>query len=387
MRMRGRSFIPGMLLDGTVRAALMAHGKFGIWSSKTATSILRYSDTYDTVAILDESKAGHDASEYVGAIGKGIPVVTGLADALQYDPEVLIIGIAPVGGALPDAWRAEIAEALTHGLDVVSGLHTFLGDDPEFAKLAKEHGATITDVRKPTRPPRIASGEGRNVAGPVVVTVGTDCSSGKMTTTVEFVRAAKARGIDAGFAATGQTGIMIGCDAGAPIDRVVSDFVAGATEELVLECDRQGKELVVVEGQGATTHPAYSGVTVGILHGSFPDLVILCHEEGRTHKGEYAEGDHPFPTLPLNEEIDIIHKLLAPVSGGRVVAVSLATPHLDEAAAKAAIERVADETGLPTTDPVRYGADVLVDAVVEAAQDLGKKGVARLRKSVATKAN
>lgn len=376
-----------MPLEGTVRAALMAHGKFGIWSSKTATSILRYSETYETVAVLDDTKAGHDASEFVGGIGKGIPIVAGLSDALVYDPEVLIIGIAPVGGALPEAWRAEIAQALTQGLDVVSGLHTFLGDDPEFAELAKKHGATITDVRRPVRPPRIATGEGRDVAAPVVLTVGTDCSSGKMTTTVEFVRAAKARGIDAAFAATGQTGIMIGCDAGAPIDRVVSDFVAGATEELVLECDKQGKELIVVEGQGATTHPAYSGVTVGILHGSFPDFVVLCHEEGRTHKGEYGEGDHPFPTLPLAEEIDIIHKLLGPVSGGRVVAVSLATPHLDDEEANAAIRRVGDETGLPTTDPVRYGADVLVDAVVEAAQRLDKKGVARLRKSVATKAN
>lgn len=387
MRMLGRTFIPGSPLAGAVRAALMAHEKFGLFTSKTAASILRYSDSYETVAVLDESKAGHEASEYVGDIGDGIPVVASLADALPFDPEVLIIGIAPVGGALPDAWRAEISQALEHGLDVVSGLHTFLADDPEFAKLAREHGATITDVRRPTRPPRIATGEGRNVSAPVALTVGTDCSSGKMTTTVEIVRAAKERGIDAGFAATGQTGIMIGCDAGAPIDRVVSDFVAGATEELVLECDKQGKELIVVEGQGATTHPAYSGVTVGILHGSFPDFVILCHEEGRTHKGEYGDGDHPFPTLPLPEEIDIIHKLLAPVSGGRVVAVSLATPHLTDEEADVAIRRVDDETGLPTTDPVRHGAGVLVDAIVEAAQELDKKGVPRLRKSMATKPN
>jgi uncharacterized NAD-dependent epimerase/dehydratase family protein len=296
-----------------------------------------------------------------------------------------VIGIAPVGGALPDAWRKEIRQALEHGMTVVSGLHTFLQDDPEFAEAARVGHGAIWDVRKPTKPPRIATGEGRFVDAPVVHTMGTDCSSGKMTVALEIVREARRRGVDAAFAATGQTGIMVGCDAGAPIDRVISDFVAGAAEELVLECARQGKQLIVVEGQGATTHPAYSGVTVGLMHGCFPDLIVLCHQWGRTHKGEYGNGAHPFPVLALNDEIDLIHRLLAPVTGGRVVAVALATHGMDEQAARDAIRRTQEETGLPTTDAVRFGAVVLMDAVAEAAARTKKKGGGLLRKSALTK--
>jgi uncharacterized NAD-dependent epimerase/dehydratase family protein len=363
----------------------MAHGQFGIWTSKTATCVLRYSKTYEAVAVLDRTKAPGIASDHVGDIGRGVPIMASLQEALRLKPEALLIGIAPMGGVLPQEWRDEIQLALTQGLDVISGLHTFLADDPELARLAKESGSRIWDVRRPTKPERIATGAGLNVRAPVVHTMGTDCNSGKMTTSVEIVREAQRRGIDAAFAATGQTGIMIGCDAGAPIDRIVSDFVAGAAEELVLECDAKGKALIVVEGQGATTHPSYSGVTVGLMHGCFPDLIVLCHQAGRNAKGAYAPGDHRFPTLSLREEIDLIERLLKPVSGGRVVAVALQTPGLSESAAQEAIRQCAQETGLPTTDPVRYGAGVLLDAVIEASQTLKKPGVNRLRPSVLSK--
>lgn len=363
----------------------MAHDKFGVWTSKTAHCVLRYSKDYQAVAVLDRSKAGHDASEFVGDVGKGVPVVGHLRDALALDPEVLIIGIAPVGGGLPEDWRAEIRMALDAGVDVISGLHAFLADDPEFSEAARRGGAKIWDVRRPTKPDRIATGEGRFVEAPVVHTIGTDCSSGKMTVSVEIVRAAQRRGIDAAFAATGQTGIMIGCDAGAPVDRIVSDFVNGAAEELVLECARKGKELIVVEGQGATTHPAYSGVAVGLLHGCFPDLLVLCHQVGRVHKRGFGEPDRTVPILSLRAEIDLAEALLKPVTGGKVVAIALATHGLPEDEARAAIRRAERETGLPATDAVRYGADVLVDAILEACWKLPKKGVERLRRLLATK--
>jgi D-glutamate N-acetyltransferase len=361
-----------------VRAVLLAHDKFGPFSSKTATCILRYPRTYETVAVIDRSKAGRRADEFVGEVGRGIPVVGHLREALALRPQVLVIGIAPIGGALPPEWRPELRLALESGLEIHSGLHFFLGDDPELARLAQEAGRRIWDVRRPERPPRIATGEGRGAAPLVVHTMGSDCNSGQMTATVALVEEAKRRGIGAAFAATGQTGILIGCDAGAPIDRVVSDFVAGAAEELVLQCAAKGFDLVAVEGQGSIAHPAYSGVTVGLMHGCFPDQVVYCHVAGRTHHSGYAEPPHEFPLLPLAEEIDLIERLLAPVSGGRVVAVSLVTLGLPEAEARRAIERVAAETGRPTTDPVRFGAGVLVDAVVEAARHSNKKGARHL---------
>lgn len=371
-------FLDARRVSTAVRAALLVHDKFGPFTSKTATCILRYPRTYETVAVIDRSKAGRKADEFVGDIGRGIPVVGHLRDALALRPQALVIGIAPIGGALPEEWRPELRLALENGIEIHSGLHFFIADDPELRELAARQGVRIWDVRRPSRPPRIASGEGRRVGALVVHTMGSDCNSGKMTATVALVEEAKRRGIRAAFAATGQTGIMIGCDAGSPIDRIVSDFVAGAAEELVLECDQKGFDLVAVEGQGSIAHPAYSGVTVGLMHGSFPDQVVFCHVANRTHHGGYAEAPNDFALLPLREEIELIDRLLAPVSGGRVVAVSLVTPGLSDAEAKRAIQETASLTRLPTTDPVRFGAGVIVDAVVEAARRSKKRGAGRL---------
>lgn len=343
--------------------------------------MLRYPRTYDTVAVIDASKSGHDASEFVGTIGEGIPVVASLRAALRFKPEALVIGIAPQGGALPDAWRPELRLALEKGIEVHSGLHTFLGDDPELAQLAKKHGTRIWDVRRPTRPDRVTSGEGHRARALVVHTMGTDCNSGKMTTTVELVEEANRRGLRAAFAATGQTGIMIGCDVGAPIDRVVSDFVAGAAEELVLEATKKQFDLVVVEGQGSLDHPAYSGVTLGLMHGCFPDQVVLCHQPGRRWHAGFEDGDRRFSILSLPTLVHVIEELLAPISKGRVVAVSLMTFHLNERDARAAIRKVQRETGLPATDPVRFGAGPLLDAVLKAARRSKKGGARRLSAS------
>jgi uncharacterized NAD-dependent epimerase/dehydratase family protein len=370
-----------------VRVALLAHDKFGPVSSKTATCILRHSRTYQTVAVIDRSKAGTEASAHVGAIGRGIPVVAHLRDALALRPQALIIGIAPIGGGLPADWRDEIRLALEHGLEVHSGLHTFLADDAELAEAARRHGSRLWDVRRPTRPERIATGEGRQARAFVAHTMGSDCNTGKMTTTVQLVEAARRRGLHAAFAATGQTGIMVGCEAGAPIDRIVSDFVAGAAEELVLLCDRAGFDLVAVEGQGSIDHPAYSGVTVGLMHGAYPDAVIFCHQPTRTHHSGYTEPPHAFPLMDAAEMIRLIDALLAPLSGGRVVAISLNTYDLSEDDARAAIASYQRRTGLPATDPVRFGADKLVDAIVAAAERSRKPGAVRLRALKPTASN
>lgn len=349
-------------------ALLLAHDKLDPLWAKTAVCILRYNPGR-AVAVVDRSNAGKDAGAFVGAVGKDIPIVSSVKAGLRFSPDELIIGIAPVGGRLPDAWRDDIRTALERGMTVISGLHQFLADDPEFRQLAAKTGAEILDVRRPPAEKRIATGEARRVKAPVVLTVGTDCSSGKMTTSVEIVNEAKRRGIDAAFAATGQTGMMIGCDAGVAVDAVVGDFVSGATEKLVLDCAAQGKKLIVVEGQGTIAHPAYGGVTVSLLLGAFPDLLVMCHDATRKE----MKGFRGFKLRSLQEEIALNEALLEGTTRGKVCAVSLMTLGMGERAAKAAVAKAERATGLPATDPVRFGAGKLLDAVLRRAEPLDKK--------------
>ncbi|MFA5861140.1 MAG: DUF1611 domain-containing protein, partial [Candidatus Thermoplasmatota archaeon] len=256
-----------------MRLLVLAHDSFDPRHAKTAHCILRYArlgwSGDEVVAVVDRTKAGHDASEFIGEVGSGIPIVGSVAEGLRFKPDALAVGIAPVGGALPQDWRADINEALIHGLRVISGLHTPLASDPQFA----EHASSIRDVRFEHPPKRITTGEGLGVESLVVTTIGTDCSSGKMTASVELAREARSRGLTAAFVATGQTGIMIGCDAGAPLDALVGDFVAGAMEECVLKAAKKRPDIIIVEGQGSLTHPAYAGVTTSLLHGGFPDVL------------------------------------------------------------------------------------------------------------------
>ncbi|UCG74928.1 MAG: DUF1611 domain-containing protein, partial [Gemmatimonadota bacterium] len=242
------------------RHAILAEGLFDIEWAKTAACIIRYRPER-VVAVIDSTQAGRDASEILG-FGLGIPVVGRLNEALALRPAPtsLLLGIAPQGGELPEDWRATIREALEHGLDVWSGLHTFLGDDPELARLAEAHGAALHDVRRPPAGLPVGTGRARETGALRVLTVGTDCNVGKMTAGMEIVHALRESGLRAEFTATGQTGIMIE-GRGIAVDAVVTDFVAGAAERLVLEAD-PAAEVVVVEGQGSLLHPGYSGVTL-----------------------------------------------------------------------------------------------------------------------------
>lgn len=350
-----------------MRALILAHDKFNPLSGKTGVCLLRYRRA-DIVGVVDRSRAGRDAGEVLPE-GRGVPVVRSVEDGLKLDPDTLFIGIAPVGGQLPDDWRPDLRAALERGMTVVSGLHVFLADDPELAALARKHGARIVDVRRPPADRRIATGEARFLESVVVLTVGTDCSIGKMTASVQLHQEALRRGLPSGFVATGQTGMMVGCDAGVTIDAVVGDFMAGETERMVLDVARQGKRLIWVEGQGTTSHPAYSGVTVALLHGASPDYLVLCHDATRREK----KGFPSFPLVPLREEVAVNEHLLKWTTGGKVVAVALMTLGLSEQEARDAIARTELETGLPCTDPVRYGAGRILDAVLEASQNLTRK--------------
>ncbi|WP_435184674.1 DUF1611 domain-containing protein [Halobellus sp. EA9] len=341
--------------DGAERVVVLAHEKFPE-RAKTATGVLKYAD-YDVVAVLDRDRAGTTAADHRADLPE-VPIVESMTDAP--DADTLLVGIAPIGGGFDDSWRPDVRTAIERGCDVVAGLHYFLADDAEFAALADEHGVDLRDVRKPPEDLTVASGKSADVDAEVVLTVGTDCSVGKMTVALELMEAARERGVDAGFIPTGQTGIMI-AGWGNPIDRVISDFTAGAVEEMLLEVG-DDYDVLFVEGQGSIVHPAYSAVTCGILHGAMPDSMVLCHAAGR----EAIHGYEDFALPPIGEYVDLYEGLAAPVHEGDVVAGALNTSGVDgDEAARAAVDDFADELGAPATDPVRFDADAVLDAILD----------------------
>lgn len=259
------------------RLAILAEGAFEPLGAKTAVGVLRYRPG-EVAAVVDSTRAGRTAAECVGC-GGAVPVVASVAAAAAHGADSLLIGIAPQGGTLPPPWRAAVLDALARGWDVLSGLHAFLADDAEFAAAAARGGGALLDVRRPPAERPVAAGRAAEVPALVVLTVGTDCNVGKMTAALEIAGALRARGVRAAFVATGQTGIVI-ADRGAPVDAVAADFVAGVTERLVLEAARDA-DVVLVEGQGSLFHPAFSGVTLGLLHGACPAALVLCDQHGR----------------------------------------------------------------------------------------------------------
>jgi len=336
------------------RVLLLTDGHLGVFTSKTATCILRYRPQ-DVVAVLDRSHVGRDPADIVG-VGRGIPIVGSVAEAMRYQPRSLLIGIAPAGGGLPDDWRQFIRAAIEHGLDIISGLHLMLADDPQLGPLARRHGVTIHDVRRPPDGIPLGANIARTLPCKRILTVGADCAIGKMLVAVELAEALIRRGRDARFIATGQTGIMIS-GYGIAIDRVISDFVPGAVELMLVE--NQHREALIIEGQGCLIEPAYSGVTLGLMHGSAPHGMIFCHQPSRKHLRHHPE----VPILPLREFIELSERVMAPLFPSRVVGIALNCVDLSDAAARDAVARAEAETGLPATDVIRFGPDRLAEAV------------------------
>lgn len=343
------------------RIAVLTGGFTHPHVAKTAISVIRYREG-DVVAVLDAVHAGRTAGEVLG-VGAGIPVVASLAEAPTATE--LLVGIAPPGGALPGEFRTTIAEAIARGLDIVSGLHTFLGDDPELAAAAAVRGVRIFDVRR-NHEREVAHRRGIREECLRLHTVGTDCAVGKMVASIEIVRSLVRRGIDAKFVATGQTGIMIEGD-GCPIDCVVSDFVNGAAERLVLA--NQHHDVIAIEGQGSIFHPRYSAVTCGLLHGSMPDCLVLCHEIGR--RGVWGLEGITLPSLARAvEAFEASANLMHPC---RVVGVALNGRTVSDAELEAERRRVKNELGLPACDVFRQGADELAEAVLAHGRAIGKE--------------
>lgn len=345
------------------RHLIVADGDFSPMTSKTANSVIRYQPDR-VVAVLDRINAGQTVQQVLG-FGGGIPVVASMAEGLALGANSVLIGIAPQGGRMPDAWREWLREALTAGCDIVSGLHTFLADDPVLAEAAKAAGKSITDIRRPPTDLPIASGKAKTTKAFRVLTVGTDCNVGKMTAQLQLVGQLKARGVKTNFVATGQTGIMIE-GWGIGVDAVVADFIAGAAERITLR-GAEGADVVLVEGQGSINHPGYSGVTLGLLHGSCPDAMILCHQATREYIGDYREASW-LRIPPLSQYVKWYEDIGAAVHPTKVIGIAMNTYDLDDAAARAACEAASRETGLPCTDPVRFDGAPLIDAIVGAMQ-------------------
>jgi len=279
--------------DPPVPTIVLAEAEFGNTGGKTSNGVVMHSEIFEAKAVVDSETAGQAPADVLHhPDAPSIPIVESVVDALEAVPEAeaLVIGVAPAGGQLPKAWVSEIETAVAAGCDVVSGLHTFLGETDHWTGLADEHGVRIFDVRKPPAEDDLRVGDGAvaQADADVVLTLGTDCAVGKRTTTFELYRAAREAGLNAGWVATGQTGIMIGAHAGVVIDRVPADFTAGAVEDLVLEVAAD-HDLVFVEGQAALTHRGYSGVTLSILHGAWPDAVVLADEPERTRRTHFEQ--------------------------------------------------------------------------------------------------
>ncbi|SDQ25457.1 DUF1611 domain-containing protein [Natronobacterium texcoconense] len=339
-----------------MRVAILAHEKFP-GRAKTALGVLRYAD-YEAVAVLDRESAGSRVSDHVPDV-QDAPIVEGMDDLEADEVDALLIGIAPIGGGFDESWRSDVRTALEYGCDVISGLHYFLEDDEEFVELAEENGCELRDVRKPDDDLTVAEGIAGDVDAEVITTVGTDCSVGKMTVSMRLARDAREAGYDVGVIPTGQTGIMIE-GWGNPIDRVVSDFTAGAVEEMIVEKGDE-HDYLIVEGQGSIVHPAYSAVTCGILHGSMPDKLVLCHDAGR----EVVHGYESFDLPSIPTYVDLYENLSAPVAEAEVVAGALNTSDLEDDAAREAVDEYADALGAPATDVIRHDTDEILEVILE----------------------
>jgi len=354
---------------------ILAEGQFGHHHGKTAMGVIRYGPD-PIVAVVDSTNAGHNAREWFSdELRFDIPVVATLAEAVRLGhargrpATALLIGIAPTGGRLPESWHEAILEAIGGGLDILSGLHTLLGDDPELAAAARRAGVSIVDYRRPPEREETAIGRPHEPGKHVILTVGTDCAIGKMSVALELRGAAREDGLAAAFVPTGQTGMMIE-GWGVAVDRIVSDFENGTCEWLVEQGEVRG-DWVFVEGQGSLDHPAYSAVTLGLIHGCTPHAMVMVHKPGLAeHDFEHAEGTR-FPIHPLPEFIRMHEAVAALVAPSRVVGVALNTSLIpDEAEARRVVEETAALTGLPTGDPVRFGPRPLWSAIRPAVEAL-----------------
>jgi uncharacterized NAD-dependent epimerase/dehydratase family protein len=326
---------PYLLFLGDAPDQLAAKTAQGVkdWRPETCVGQLRFTDCNADLGLPDMS----------------------LSEGLEKGAKTLVVGVANRGGVISEAWTEVLVKALDLGFDLASGLHNKLADVPALAAAAERNGRQLFDVRHPTE--TFSIGDGKKRPGKRLLTVGTDCSCGKMYTSLALEREMRARGIKADFRATGQTGILI-AGAGVSIDAVVADFISGASESLSPANDADHWDLV--EGQGSLFHASFAGVSLGLLHGSQPDVIVMCHEPTREHMRGL-----PVYALPEIQPCIETNLAAARLTNPEVVCAGLSvnTSRLDPEAAKACLAELEDKIGLPAVDPMRDGVGRLVDKI------------------------
>jgi len=340
-------------VDG--RAIVLCEGCFDSDYGKTAHGLVRHTERYEVVAVLDSGVAGQDSGDFLDGAPNGIPLIAALdeAAAAQY----LVIGMAPEGGQLPGECREIVKQAIQCGLNVDSGLHEFLSDDAELASIASANNVTIRDVRKP--PPRsdlhFFSGDIADVKAIRIAVLGTDCALGKRTTAVLLVAALRERGTSAELIGTGQTSWLQGVRYGILLDSIVNDFVGGELEHAIVAADRDtAPDVMIIEGQACLTHPAGSG-GFEILSSARPQGVILQHAPARRTYSGYDD----FPIAPPEVHIQAIEQLF----GAKVIAIGVNSEGLAVDGIATAAAELEDRYGIPCCDPLTQGTQKLVDAV------------------------
>lgn len=333
------------------RFALYAQDRLNALGSKTANGLILF--RHDEIqVIIDRRKAGKTVQDVLG-YGGLIPIVATVEEAMKYSPDTLVIGIAPIGGALDPDWIPELEFALKANLEVWAGLHQFISDN----EALRSFGHLIWDVRRPPEELKIAQGRWRNRKSKILLTIGSDSNVGKMTTALTLQRQLKDLGLNSVFIGTGQTGMMIS-GRGVAVDAVISDFINGSIEAEIDKVD--GKvPLVIVEGQGSITHMGYSGVTLGLLHGSMPDAMVIAHQPSRL----MDDYNHHLPNL--RTVIDLHEALMAPFKFSKVLGINIYSKGLDRAAAQIECRSIRRDTGLPCEDMVKNPQNSVAKNIIQ----------------------
>ena len=357
-------------------AVVYCEANFGAIDGKTANGLVRHSERYAIRSVIDSQKAGLDAGTVLGGEPNGIPICCDLAEALAQDkdlPDYFIFGIAPATGTLSTHERGLLLEAIGLGMNVVNGLHEFLNDDPEFKAASAASRVKILDVRRP-RPKkdlRLFSGRIAQVTCPRIAVLGTDCAIGKRTTSTILTRALNASGLKAVMVGTGQTGLIQGARYGIALDAVPSQFCSGELEATIIEAfEGEDPDVIIIEGQGALSHPAYSTSSF-ILRGSCPDAVVLQHAPGRPHRCDFEQMKMPVPASEIH--------LIQAFAETKVIGLTINHEHMTDAEVGAAITLYECDLGIPVTDALTRPPERLVEMVLAAFPQLAEKLTADTR--------
>jgi len=335
------------------RFVVLAINSFNHIENKTGNMLIRYMQD-EVVAIIDPEKKGLTSNDVI-QIGGDIPVVGSFNDSKKYNPDHLVIGNAPQGGIVSNQMLIEIKEAIRNGINIVSGMHEFLSEDTHLKKLAEKSGSKIIDLRRPPNPPSFSKGSWRERNIPVLLVVGTDCDTGKMTTAWEIKTRLSDLNKKVKFIGTGQTGILL--SDGIAIDAVISDFMSGEIENLIDSKVANDTDLIIVEGQGALSNYAYSGVTLGLMHGCMPDYLIMTHDPSRSK-------DVMGHKIPDIKELMQLHiDLMSPFKRSSFIGINLLTYEMGESIAKNTINEFESLYKLPTTDLIRFGDSNLIKSI------------------------